>query len=203
MALNVSLLKVKRADAVNYSHANFSTVTLRDVEDRWIDTYITIFLEGTGHEDAAARIAALINEQVVRRDQPDTIMYAISPADVVEVPAPSFGFSCPRCKQNYSTPALVNACPVCDWTPHVDDGPTYDGPDDEHEALRMETEQNISLGQAREAAEEERAYNEEDRLGKEAHLRSARRDDKPWTPHEDQIEEDVRAGRRDSDGEPI
>jgi hypothetical protein len=75
MGISINIQRIQRAKASTTKGWTFSTVRLitEKVEHMWdADTEVNLFFEGPGHEDTAARIAALINEQVIRRDTKPT-----------------------------------------------------------------------------------------------------------------------------------
>jgi FtsZ-interacting cell division protein YlmF len=79
MGISINIQRITRARARRISDY-FSTVDLfhsksDDDHSAYKDSELSIFLEGAGHEDCAARIVALINEQVIRRDRPAPLPY--------------------------------------------------------------------------------------------------------------------------------
>jgi hypothetical protein len=72
MGISINIQGITRARARKMPGHSFSTVQIitQNVKEPWdADSDVDIFLTGPGHEDCAARIAALINEQVIRRDK--------------------------------------------------------------------------------------------------------------------------------------
>lgn len=141
MAITVNMQRITRAVARKINDA-FSTVDCLDSKDDYSEAHeVSLFIEGPGHEDAAARIAALINEQVVRRDTPG--FFSLKPGSLNHVRDDG---------PVYSDDA--------DGIPDPEAPP--EGPD-HWESKRLEVEEVAELQAAkpiREAAEEA-AYNEE------------------------------------------
>jgi hypothetical protein len=68
MGISINIQRIKRARA--RAIGKFSTVDVFTDEHEFHEC--AFYLEGPGHEDCAARITALINEQVIRRDTKPT-----------------------------------------------------------------------------------------------------------------------------------
>lgn len=148
VSINVQYIKQARARKISPAFSTVQLSTKKPLDNDFFDDEVSLFIEGPGHEDAAARIAALINEQVIRRDKP---------AEPLST----------RCFTGDDGPTYEDEGGI------PDPSAPPDGPTDQWEAGRLDAEQAGELKAAlpiREAAEEA-AYNAEDEAGKEEYRR--------------------------------